>query len=56
MGRLIRSADAEADIYWIALLIARDSQAAADRLIDTFDKALDLISDFQGMGAVREEL
>jgi len=34
MGRLIRSADADADVYEIALFIARDSQAAADREIE----------------------
>lgn len=56
MGRLIRSADADADVYEIALFIARDSQAAADRLIDKFDKALNLISDFPRMGAIRDEL
>ena len=56
MGRIERSAQSDADIYEISLYIARDNPRAADRLIDKFDHALALLSDFPGMGQARDDL
>jgi toxin ParE1/3/4 len=56
MARVIRSPTAKRDVLKIWVRVAEDSISAADRLIDSFDDALNLIVRFPGMGAVRDEL
>lgn len=56
MGRVLRSAESDLDVYEISLFISRDNARAADRMIDKFDYALSLISDFPGMGEARDAL
>ena len=50
MGRHRALGESDADIGEIAVYIAHDNANAAERLIDKFDHALALLSDFPGMG------
>jgi len=45
MPTIIRSAASDEDVYEIAAFIARDSLAAALKLIDTFDRKLRLLAE-----------
>ncbi|KAB8314900.1 type II toxin-antitoxin system RelE/ParE family toxin [Tolypothrix campylonemoides VB511288] len=56
MGQIIQSPQAQDDLIEIWLYIAQDNQAAANRLLDTIDQKLKLLSDSPQMGQAREEL
>lgn len=56
MGQVIQSPEAQNDLIEIWLYIAANNQAAADRLIDTIDEKLALLSDSPQMGIAREDL
>lgn len=56
MPRVIRSSQADADIYEIARYIAEDNPTAAYRWIDRIDERADLLAEMPGMGRVRDDL
>ncbi len=56
MGQIIQSPEAQDDLIEIWLYIAEDNQVAANRLLDTIDEKLKLLSDSPQMGQTREEL
>jgi len=56
MPLIIRSPEADADIYEAAAYIASNNLDAAIRWIDTIDEKLRLLAEFPGLGTAREEL
>jgi toxin ParE1/3/4 len=56
MPRILRTPAAEADLWEILLFIARDSEEAAFRLIDSIDERFDLLARFPGAGPARPEI
>ncbi|MFN0137930.1 MAG: type II toxin-antitoxin system RelE/ParE family toxin [Phycisphaerae bacterium] len=56
MSTVRRGPLAEDDFLNIWLYVARDSIRAADALLEQFDTALDLLSEFPDSGAPRENL
>lgn len=56
MARFIRTARAEEDLIEIWLRIAAESPAAADRLLDQFDDAFQVLADNPRIGAARPDL
>jgi toxin ParE1/3/4 len=56
MPRILRTPQSELDVLEITIYIARDSIAAADRLVDLFDAKLRALSLNPGLGPKRPEL
>jgi toxin ParE1/3/4 len=56
MPRIVRTPEAAADLWEIALYIARDNEDAAYRLIDTIDEKLEMLAQHPGGGQARPEL
>jgi toxin ParE1/3/4 len=56
MGRIIQSPEAQNNLIEIWLYIAQENQAAADRLIDTINEKLILLSESSQLGQARPEL
>ena len=56
MGRVIRSKTARRDAAEIWHYIALQNPRAADHLIDQFDGAIRRISEYPGIGALRDEI
>lgn len=56
MPRILRSEPAKRDAAQIWEYIARDNSDAADRLLDRFDQALELIVNVPMMGRPRDAL
>src|SRR4051794_38870792 len=56
MARVIRSDEADSDIYSIANHIAADNLEAALRWLDTIDEKLARLAEFPGLGPARDEL
>jgi toxin ParE1/3/4 len=56
MPRILRTPAAEADMWEILLHVARDSEDAAFRLIDSIDERFELLARFPGAGPERPEL
>jgi toxin ParE1/3/4 len=54
--KVVKTAQAQEDLFGLWATIAADSPAAADRLLDQVDARLKLLSAFPEMGASREEL
>jgi toxin ParE1/3/4 len=54
--RLIRTAQAEADLIEIWLYIAQDNPRAADRLLDTLDEKSWALASSPGLGVRRAEI
>jgi toxin ParE1/3/4 len=55
-GRFIRTAVAEEDLIEIALYIAKDNPAAADRVLDALEEKTELLAEFPGLGAERPDV
>lgn len=55
MSRILRTLRSKQDYVDIWSYIAADNQAAADRLIEKLDAALDLLATAPGLGPRREE-
>lgn len=56
MVRVSKTVRAEADLLDIWIYIARDSMAAADRLLDTVEEKCAVLAGFPKMGRSRPEL
>ena len=56
MARYTRTARCEEDLIDIWTYVARDSLAAADRLLDQIDEVCERLTEFPGMGAARPDL
>ncbi|MGB7157542.1 MAG: type II toxin-antitoxin system RelE/ParE family toxin [Tepidisphaeraceae bacterium] len=56
MAQVVKSAESIQDQLDIALFISRDSPESARRLLKQFDEALELLAEFPGLGAIRDEL
>jgi toxin ParE1/3/4 len=56
MPRIDRSPEAQADIDQIVDYIARDSEVASHRWLDSLNKEFDLLSQFPRMGRQRDDL
>ncbi len=56
MPRVDKTAQSEQDAFEIALYIARDNPAAAKRLLQRFDRKLELLAEFPGLGQSRDDL
>ncbi|HEX7618277.1 MAG TPA: type II toxin-antitoxin system RelE/ParE family toxin [Verrucomicrobiae bacterium] len=56
MPRVLRTSQAELDRVEIALRIARDNPAAADRLLETIDEKCRLLAQMPEMGQERPDL
>ena len=56
MPEVVRSTQADLDLYEIGLYIARDSPAAAHRFLDRIEKEAEKLADFPGWGTIREDL
>jgi toxin ParE1/3/4 len=54
--QIVRTAEAQSDLWEILLFIARDNEDAAFRLIDTIDEKLRMLAEFPGAGQARPEL
>ncbi|MBW3623104.1 MAG: type II toxin-antitoxin system RelE/ParE family toxin [Armatimonadetes bacterium] len=55
MSHIVRTAQAELDLYEIWSYIAEDNPRAADRLLDEIGNAFQLLSDFPETGRYRDE-
>lgn len=56
MGRIVRSPQAEIDLWEIVDLIAARNLGAAVKLLEEVDRALERLSPFPGLGPARDEL
>lgn len=56
MRRVVLTRWSRADLIEILLFIRRDNRGAAKRLLDTINNQLELLSEFPGLGPLREEL
>ena len=56
MSRIVRTRRSRTDLVDILTTIRGDNPAAADRLLDTINDKLQLLSEFPGLGQPREEL
>ena len=56
MPRVLRTPEADDDLWEILVYIARDNEDAAFRLIDTIDEKLYMLAQFPGGGQARPEL
>jgi len=56
MPRILRTPAAEADLWEILLFIARDSEEAAFRLIESIDQRFELLARFPNAGPARPEI
>ena len=56
MNRVVRTPQADLDVFEIALYIAEDNIEASDRFIDTLDNKLELLSRSPSIGRSRGEL
>jgi len=56
MPSILRTPAAEADMWEILLFIARDSEEAAFRLIDSIDERFGLLARFPNAGPARPEI
>lgn len=56
MGQVIISPEAEADLLEIWDYIAQSNEVAADRLLDSIDQKLTLLSDSPYVGKERDDL
>ena len=56
MSRARRSVKSKVDYLEIWLYVAERNKDAADDLLRSFDKAIDLLADFPGLGTHRDDL
>ena len=56
MSRVVRTPQADLDVFEIAVFIAQDNVAASDRFLDTLASRLELLSRSPKVGRVRDEL
>jgi toxin ParE1/3/4 len=56
MPRVDKTSQSEQDEFDIALYIARDNPAAAKRLLQRFDRKLERLAEFPGLGRSRDDL
>ena len=56
MPRIVRTPEADRDLWEIVLYIAAEHEQAAYRLIDTIDEKLDMLAQFPHAGVERPEL
>ena len=56
MARVLKTPAAEQDLVEIGAYIEADNPAAADRLLDRFEREFNLLADFPGLGRQRDEL
>ena len=56
MPRVLRTPEAEDDLWEILVYIARDNEDAAFRLIDSIDERFQMLAQFAGGGQSRPEL
>ena len=56
MPRVLKTPEAELDLIEISAYIEADNPSAADRLLDKIDQKCRLLSEFPGLGRLREEL
>jgi len=56
MSRVVRTPQADLDVFEIAVYIAQDNVEAADRFLEKLDRKLESLSRSSGMGRIRDEL